>query len=81
MSLFAVSMQYMVLLEVADKLFYFKNIKIKVKGKAIPVTSYGGPCGCETLRLAHFLDDQLTDGGEVVSFTHQPAALYPQEDA
>jgi hypothetical protein len=26
----------------------------------------------ETMRLPHFLDNQLTDGGEVVSLTHQP---------
>jgi hypothetical protein len=25
------------------------------------------------LRLPHFLDDRLTDGGEVVSFTRQPS--------
>jgi hypothetical protein len=31
-------------------------------------------------RLPHFLHNWLTDGGEVVSLTCQPAALYPQED-
>jgi hypothetical protein len=34
------------------------------KKKGIPVTGHGGPCDCETLRLPHFPDDQLTDGGE-----------------
>jgi hypothetical protein len=29
--------------------------KVKKKGKAIPVTGRGGPQGCETLRLPHFL--------------------------
>jgi hypothetical protein len=27
------------------------------------------------------LDSRLTDGGEVVSLTRRPAALYPQEDS
>jgi hypothetical protein len=31
--------------------------------------------------LPHFLDIQLTDGGEVVSLTRRQAALYPQEDS
>jgi hypothetical protein len=30
---------------------------VKVKGKVIPVTGRGGPQGCETSRLAHFLDN------------------------
>jgi hypothetical protein len=38
-------------------------------GKAIPVT---GREGCETSRLSHFLDNRLTDGGEVVSVTRRP---------
>jgi hypothetical protein len=52
------------------------------KGKAIPVTGRGGPYGCETSRLPHFLDSRLTDGGEVVSltrqspFTHRKYSLY-----
>jgi hypothetical protein len=41
----------------------------KKKGKAIPVTGREGPSGCETSRLPHFLDNQPTDGGEVVSLT------------
>jgi hypothetical protein len=47
----------------------------------MPVTDRGNPYGCETSRLPNFLDNQLTDGGEVVSLTPQPAALYPQEDS
>jgi hypothetical protein len=39
------------------------------KDKAIPVTGRGGPLGCETLRLPHFLDNRLTDGGKVDSPT------------
>jgi hypothetical protein len=50
------------------------------KAEAIPVTVHGGPQGCETSRLPHFLDNQLTDDGEVVSLTRLPH-LYPQEDS
>jgi hypothetical protein len=49
------------------------------KGKAIPVAGHEGPWGCEVLRLSHFLDNRLTDGGEAVSPKHR-AALYPQDD-
>jgi hypothetical protein len=31
----------------------------------------GDPYGCETLRLPYFLDNRLTDGGEVISFTRR----------
>jgi hypothetical protein len=36
-----------------------------MKAKAILVTDCEGPYGCETSRLPHFLDNRLTDGGEV----------------
>jgi hypothetical protein len=42
------------------------------KGKAILVTDHGGPYGCQTLRLQDFLDNRLTDGGEIVSLTRRP---------
>jgi hypothetical protein len=32
-----------------------------------PVRDRGGPYGTETSRLPHFLDNRITDGGEVVS--------------
>jgi hypothetical protein len=35
--------------------------------KVISVISRGGPRGCETSKLPHFLDNRLTDGGEVVN--------------
>jgi hypothetical protein len=47
-----------------------------VKSKAIFVTGRGDWQGFETPRLTHFLDNRLTDGGEVVSLTRQQAALY-----
>jgi hypothetical protein len=49
-------------------------------GKAIPVTGRGDPYGCETSRLPHFLNNRLTDGGEVVSLTRRPL-FTPQEDS
>jgi hypothetical protein len=53
---------------------------VNCKSKAIPVTSGGGLWGCEMLRLPYFVDNQLTDGGEVVSlmcWLH----FTPQEDS
>jgi hypothetical protein len=41
------------------------------KSEAILVAGHEGPQGCEMLRLPHFLDNRLTDGGEV-SPTHRP---------
>jgi hypothetical protein len=41
------------------------------KGKAMPVTGRGGPQGCETSRVPHYLDNRLTDGSEVVNITRQ----------
>jgi hypothetical protein len=49
------------------------------KGKAIAVTGRGGSKGCETSRLPHFLDNRVTDGGEVVSYMRRPP-FHPQED-
>jgi hypothetical protein len=42
------------------------------KGKAIRVTGGGGPQGCVASRLPHFLDNRLTDDGEVVSLKRRP---------
>jgi hypothetical protein len=39
---------------------------------SIPVTGRGGPQDCETSRLPYFVDNQLTDGDEVVSCTRRP---------
>jgi hypothetical protein len=50
------------------------------KGKAITVTGREDPQGCETSGLPRFLDNRLTDGGEVVSVTRQPP-LTPQDDS
>jgi hypothetical protein len=43
-----------------------------IKGEVIRVTGRGGPQGCETSRLPHFLDNWLTDGDEVLSLTLRP---------
>jgi hypothetical protein len=37
----------------------------------IHVTGRGGPYGCETSRLPHFLDNRLTGGGKVISLKRQ----------
>jgi hypothetical protein len=44
---------------------------VKIEDKTIPGTGCGGPEGCETSWLPHFLDNRVTDGGEV-SLTHRP---------
>jgi hypothetical protein len=44
---------------------------VEKKGKTIPVTGHGGPQGCETLRVPHYLDNRLTDGGKAVSLTRR----------
>jgi hypothetical protein len=44
------------------------------------VTGRGGPQICETSKLPHFLDNRLTDEGEVVSLIHRPP-FNPQEDS
>jgi hypothetical protein len=49
---------------------------VKKKGKAIPATGHGGPQGSETSRLPHFVDNQLTDGGEIVK-PYTPAEQPP----
>jgi hypothetical protein len=56
------------------------HIEGVVKGEAIHVTGRGGPYGCETSRLPHFLDSRFTDGGEVFSLTRRPP-FTPQEDS
>jgi hypothetical protein len=61
--------------------FIVKQLDKKIKkGKAVHVTGQGDPWGCETSRLPHFLDNRLTDGGEVVSLTRRPS-FTPQEDS
>jgi hypothetical protein len=42
------------------------------KGKAIPITGHEGPQRFKRSRFPHFLDNRLTDGGEVVSIMHWP---------
>jgi hypothetical protein len=43
----------------------------------IHVTGHRGPQGCEKLRLPHFLNNRLTDGGEVASLKRRPPPFTP----
>jgi hypothetical protein len=52
-------------------MFHFVK-RTRRKGKTIPVTGRGGPWGCETSRLPHFLDNQFAYGGDVASLMRQP---------
>jgi hypothetical protein len=67
-----------------SKIFLQKRFRIGFnwlgQGKAIPATGHEGPYVCETSRLPHFLDNRLTDCGEVVSPTRRPP-FTPQEDS
>jgi hypothetical protein len=67
--------------EVVTTLSVAKLASNSIKGKAIPVTEHAVPYGCEASRLPHFIDSRLIDGGEVVSITLRPTALYHQEDS
>jgi hypothetical protein len=40
--------------------------------KFTPEIGRGGPQRCKTSRLPHFLTNELTDGGEIVSLTRRP---------
>jgi hypothetical protein len=58
------------------KYFFFfitsnSRISPNVNDSIILVLGHGGPYGYQTSRLQHFLDNRLTDGGEVVSLTRQ----------
>jgi hypothetical protein len=48
------------------------NSKGKQECKAILVIYRGGPYYYETSRIPHFLDNLLTDGGDVVNLMHRP---------
>jgi hypothetical protein len=50
------------------------------KGKSVSVTGRPDPVRYETSRVPHFLDNQLTDGRDVVSPTHRQPST-PQEDS
>jgi hypothetical protein len=51
--------------------YSLNKLGIYIYIKADPGTVRGGPWGCETPRLPHFLDDRLIDGGKV-SLTRRP---------
>jgi hypothetical protein len=55
------------------------TIYISKYSKGIPVRGREGPWGCETSSLPHYLEDQLIDGGKVVSPTRRPS-FTPQEN-
>lgn len=45
--------------------------------KAIPTACHGGMQCCEMLRILHFIDNQLIDGGEVIAL-HTDHTSLPQ---
>jgi hypothetical protein len=55
------------------------DVTVNTHNKVIPVTGREGPQGCETLRVPHYLDNRLKDGGKVFSLTRRPR-FDPQEN-
>jgi hypothetical protein len=50
--------------------------------KVNPSLQRESPWGCETSRFPHFLENWLTDGGEVVNLTRRPPFTpLPQKDS
>jgi hypothetical protein len=49
-------------------LFQFLNPKHSQCSRTV----HGGPYGCDTSRLPYFLNNRLTDGGEVVKLKRRP---------
>jgi hypothetical protein len=47
--------------------------KLHIEVRLVRVTGRESLQVCETFEVPHFLDNRLTDGGEVVSLTHQPS--------
>ena len=46
-------------------------VKVKVKGKGVPLQAWSGPEGSTMLRFPDFMTT-AQDGGKVVSLTHRP---------
>jgi hypothetical protein len=54
--------------------------QLRKTSEAVSVTCRGDSYGCETSRRPFFLNNWLTDGGDV-SLQTRPVAIYPQEDS
>jgi hypothetical protein len=42
-------------------------MRVNKKGTVIPIMGCAGSWNCEISRFPHFIDNPLTDGGEVIS--------------
>jgi hypothetical protein len=62
---------FLLISQIVTCLFIVNYCKGK-KGKSIPVKGRGGPKGCEPSRFSHYIDNRLTDCGEVVSLMRRP---------
>jgi hypothetical protein len=63
----------------SEPLISVKTVPFKPKipgGKKLSLQQAVESHTIKTSRLPHFLDNPLTDGGEVVSLTRQPTDLY-----
>lgn len=48
---------------------------MNMKRKAVPATSHGDPKDCQMSRLPHYLDNQITDGSELISLMNRPLSI------
>jgi hypothetical protein len=61
-----------VILQAYPDIILEKRLGIFLNVKVILVRGHGGTLGFETSKFPHFLDSQLTVGGEVVSLKQRP---------
>jgi hypothetical protein len=59
---------------------YFISKVKKSKSKVMSLTGRVGIEDCEMLRIPHYLDNQLSDCGKFVSFTHRPRSTLQKKD-
>jgi hypothetical protein len=61
-----------IMLYISNINMFIITVTIIIIIKAIPERGREGPQGCEMLSIPHCLDNQITDGDEIVSLTRRP---------
>ena len=62
---------FMIYKVLADNSVSYRNLKVKVKGKAVPLQAWSGREGCRKLRFTDYVT-VTQDGGKVVSLMQWP---------
>jgi hypothetical protein len=68
-----------VIFQAVTVMYVFTEAEKGKKGKANPTTGRVSSQDCETSRLAHFLENWLTDGDQAVSLKRQLAVTLQEE--